>query len=465
MNKTQAVNVPNVIRHVVNNDLCTGCGVCTNACPTKSIEMKWSDTGFLIPELNNEPCDSNGSCLTVCPFDPTTDDLKKNEDYLSNIYVSNNESLKNNKIGSYTKTYAGHSNNYRLTSSSGGVTSMIFQILLENDIIDKIICVDSDSENNYSYRIINSLKEIKKTSKTKYYPTTLADCIEEVKVTNSRYAIVGLPCFIKGLRLLTQNNTILKDRIKFAISIVCGGLKSKFFTEYLVEKSGLSHKDFSNPMYRKKILEKKASRYQFNAQTKDLEVTKSLNMWELGDMWGTGLFKANACDFCDDVTGETADISIGDAWIKPFIDDGRGANIIIVRSKIAQNIINLGIDNKQLQIQEIDSEDIINSQDASFRHRQDSIGLRVLLNKFKGKVTPTKRYNFKISSISSLLTQLIRRKTRAKSIELWFKSKDASIFEREMYKYRYILKILSKFRKYRNFYRTKKFKTLIKKFK
>ena len=37
-----------------------------------------------------------------------------------------------------------------------------------------------------------------------------------------------------------------------------------------------------------------------------------IKMSLLGDMWGTGLFKANACDFCDDVTA-VKDISLGDA--------------------------------------------------------------------------------------------------------------------------------------------------------
>jgi coenzyme F420-reducing hydrogenase beta subunit len=42
-------------------------------------------------------------------------------------------------------------------------------------------------------------------------------------------------------------------------------------------------------------------------------------------MWGTGLFKSNACDFCDDVTTELADVSL-DAWI-PYNKDGLGNSV------------------------------------------------------------------------------------------------------------------------------------------
>lgn len=45
---------------------------------------------------------------------------------------------------------------------------------------------------------------------------------------------------------------------------------------------------------------------------------KPIKMQAVGNMWGTGLFKANSCDFCDDVTTELADISLGDAWLEPF---------------------------------------------------------------------------------------------------------------------------------------------------
>ena len=105
---------------------------------------------------------------------------------------------------------------------------------------------------------------------------------------------------------------------------MCGGLKSTFFTEYLVDKSEVSVDNYYNPEYREKDYSLRASQYYFQVNDKSTKSSKQLKMWELGDMWGTGMFKANACDFCDDVTSELADISIGDAWISSHINDGRG---------------------------------------------------------------------------------------------------------------------------------------------
>src|SRR3546814_3374610 len=50
----------------------------------------------------------------------------------------------------------------------------------------------------------------------------------------------------------------------------------------------------------------------------------SKDWWHLVDGdWGAGFFQNSACNFCDDVVAETADISFGDAWLEPYSSDGR----------------------------------------------------------------------------------------------------------------------------------------------
>ena len=48
--------------------------------------------------------------------------------------------------------------------------------------------------------------------------------------------------------------------------------------------------------------------------------------------WGMGIFKLGACDYCDDIVGETADISFGDAWLRRSWPIGRER---ILRSLVA----------------------------------------------------------------------------------------------------------------------------------
>ena len=36
-----------------------------------------------------------------------------------------------------------------------------------------------------------------------------------------------------------------------------------------------------------------------------------------------------ACEFCDDVVGETADMSVGDAWLPGYVSDWRGTSVVV----------------------------------------------------------------------------------------------------------------------------------------
>src|SRR3546814_15219354 len=71
--------------------------------------------------------------------------------------------------------------------------------------------------------------------------------------------------------------------------------------------------------------------------------------------WGAGFFQNSACNFCDDVVAETADISFGDAWLEPYSSDGRGTNVIIVRSPIVHGLVRRGIEDGRIDLQTVDS--------------------------------------------------------------------------------------------------------------
>lgn len=424
---------PIAVKEVVINDLCIGCGVCVHACPSKALDMQWNEYGFLVASSNENQCDQDGACIEVCPFNPQPNANYKNEDGLAELFLKDAHQH-HNKIGRYHNIYAGYSKKFRKTSSSGGVATFIYEKLFEKGLIDHVIAVgESESdEAHYQYNIVSNINDLIKISKTRYHPVTLATALDAIKALDGRVAISGVGCFIKAIRLAQEKDPVLKAKIAFLVGIICGGVKSKFFTEYLASKAGAHPEDFFNPEYRVKDPTSTAMDYGFSCTDNASKATKLIKMREVGDMWGTGLFKANACDYCDDVTTELADISLGDAWLTPYDQDGCGHNVIVSRTLIADEILRKGATTGELQLEKLPLEKFLASQQGSFNHRHDGLGTRISLAEKAGAKVPPKRPDSVNLPLILKLVQRARRKTRVESLQVWANKKNAAEFDKNM---------------------------------
>ena len=154
-------------------------------------------------------------------------------------------------------------------------------------------------------------------------------------------------------------------------------------------------------------------------------------MKTIGDMWGTGMFKSNACDFCDDVTTELADISLGDAWIHPYTNDGLGNSVVVTSSTLAEKIIKDGIEDKNLSLGDLSLEKFLISQSGSFNHRHKGLPFRIKFFKGKKDIAP-KRFLDENTSLDFKIVQYFRLKTRKNSLEIWKNTKNAEEFDKQM---------------------------------
>ncbi|SFI09643.1 Coenzyme F420 hydrogenase/dehydrogenase, beta subunit C-terminal domain [Halpernia frigidisoli] len=427
------MNSSKVIQLVVENNLCIGCGLCVYKCPSDALEMKWNSEGFLVAN-EIKSCDCEGKCLEVCPFNPFPKDEVKTENEISDLFLKNSPNF-HKKIGKYNNIYAGFSEEFRLNSSSGGLGTYILTELLENKIVDHIFSIKETKKSGvfYEYSVSSSKSDLLIASKTRYFPVTLSTVFSKIDNLEGKIAIVGVGCFIKAIRLAQNSDPKLKDKIPFLIGIICGGVKSKFFTEYLASKINIKSENIHNPQFRKKNIESSASDYSFACENED-EVEKSIRMKTVGEMWGTGLFKNNACDFCDDVTTELADISLGDAWMDPFDKDGKGTNVIVTRSLLAENLIKKGIQNKSLKVDFLPLENFLASQEGSFNHRHLGLPARIEIAKKNNQLVPPKRNEKEKVPFDFKLVQKQRIKVRAESLEIWKSNPDAKSFDAAMEK-------------------------------
>jgi coenzyme F420-reducing hydrogenase beta subunit len=412
--------------------------------------MQWNENGFIVPNQTG-PCNCEGACISVCPFNPYPEQKVQTEDEIS-INFLKEAKLHNSKVGRYTGIYAGFSNEFQLTSSSGGITTFILTDLLERGIVQHIFSVKESSEPgvHYEYAISTNKQELTVSSKTRYFPVSLSNVFTKIEQLDGKVAIVGVACFIKAIRLAQNSDSTLQEKIPFLVGIICGGVKSRFFTEYLANKIGVSINHCYKPEFRIKDINSTAGDYSFGCYSLTDMQKKTIKMQKVGDMWGTGLFKANACDYCDDVTTELADISLGDAWIPPFVMDGKGTNIIVTRSLLADKIIQDGIHSKKIGITVLSLDSFLASQQGSYNHRHNGLPYRVKKASKNNIVLPPKRFAIGYVPFDFVLVQFFRLKARKSSLRIWRMTSNSIIFDKKMKYTLFLLKvstILSHFKK------------------
>ena len=129
-----------------------------------------------------------------------------------------------------------------------------------------------------------------------------------------------------------------------------------------------------------------------------------------GGKFNQGALMLPACNFCDDVVGETADLTIGDAWLPQFEADDNGTNLLIFRNKKLLEVFENAKKNKQLLLLKIREKDAIDSQSGGFRQRGEGLAFRIKRKENEGKWVPEKRVKSSDFKVSLLRQRIYSRR-------------------------------------------------------
>jgi coenzyme F420 hydrogenase subunit beta len=413
------------IEEVILGGYCVGCGAC--AVGNDNITMKMNDEGQYIPisfETNKKVIDTTSK---ICPF---SSDL--NEDDIANEFLNNDVKSRYKKhLGYVDASYAGYveEGEYRENGSSGGMVSWVASKLLELGEIDALIHVKESTKVDtlFEYGLSYDLDSIQEGAKSRYYPIKVDEIIEIIlKAGDKKYAIVGIPCVLKSVRLLMLKNELLSERIKYCIGIVCGHLKSAAFAELLAWQQGVSPSHLETVDFRRKLKYRGASSYGFSSTSKEgkYKVTPMASLQ--GGDWGQGLFKLKSCEFCDDVFAETADVVIGDAWLPNYRKDSKGTNLLLSRNKLITKIIEEGVASNSLNLDSISDDLVFQSQSSGVRHRTEGLAYRIKEQNDNGIATPKKRVIYDDYNITEERAEIyrLRESVRAASHVLFKVAKE-----------------------------------------
>lgn len=396
--------INNVCLSIAQTGLCSGCGICAAACPHDALNIQWNAFGEYQPVLFADKCISCKLCLKVCPFSNDA----KDEDSLAKSNFTNNSSCKHSSLlGCYDELFAGFSPKDRENSASGGLTSWFLKELMTNNKVDAVCCVRATENPSALFEtfLANNVEELELAQSSVYYPVEFSQIIKKILQEDKKIAVVALPCVIKALRNFALYNKKLNTKIPYMIGLVCGQQKSKFFSEYMCALKGVDHSkvidaSFRNKDYKRHHLDH-SFRFRYKSDKSNELLSKEIFQSEgMSYCWGHDYFKFKACNYCDDITAELADLSCGDAIKEPYCCGNEGANFVISRKREISELLLKAQNSERIKIQKVSCDVVEERQEGVALLKRSDLAFRLYIDAKQKKewtigkrVSPKKRKN------------------------------------------------------------------------
>lgn len=374
-----AVAVDKTISKVVKDGLCTGCGTCMGICPADAIEMVIDrKKGIYLPQLDVERCNQCGLCFDVCPGHAV--DFKQ-----LNLEIFSKEPA-DILVGNYIDCYIGHATDYDIhyNSSSGGLVTALLIYALEQGMIDGALVtrMKKDSPLEPEPFIARTRGEILEAAKSKYCPVPANIALREILHTEGKYAVVGLPCHIRGVRKAELVHKEVKQRIVLHFGLLCSGNRTFLATEYMLRKAGIDPQQVVRLDYRG---EGKPS--QFVATLRNGK-RYSVPYLEYRARSMRSFFTPIRCTLCSDHSCELADVSFGDIDFPEFRHDSLWISAMICRSQIGDRFLKQATLAGIIELSNISRDRLAESKMGAFYRKKKHLTSRRNLFGLRGKPVP-----------------------------------------------------------------------------
>lgn len=305
-------------------DLCTGCRVCENVCPTGCISMHGDNEGFLTPVIDHEKCINCGLCVKRCPQNCELSNQNQAHEFSPKVYGIR---YKDDKV--------------LKSSASGGAFVAIATYILDKG--GTVFGARYDDSLQVYHCGIDRIDDLHLLQGSKYVQSDLRQTYLEAKElldTETFVLYSGTACQIAGLKSFLK-----KDYDKLiTVDIICHGVPSpKLFKKYL--------------SYLECVHNEKVTAYNFRDKSfgwgLDYKVTfldktkvKPSRVDPYYYYFLKGFIYREACYSCKYTTKQrVADLTIGDYWgvekEHPEFYSSKGVSCILVNSKKGEELYNV----------------------------------------------------------------------------------------------------------------------------
>ncbi|MEM2779960.1 MAG: Coenzyme F420 hydrogenase/dehydrogenase, beta subunit C-terminal domain, partial [Candidatus Bathyarchaeia archaeon] len=338
--------------------------------------------GLILPIIDEKKCSGCGLCVKCCPG-RAIDFEELNSEFFG---VQSGD----NHLGNFLACFVGHSNDYdvRFNSASGGVVTQLLLFALEQGIIDGAVVTRMRADNPLMPEsfIAKTKEEIVSASKSKYCPTSPNEVLKHALKENGRFAFVGLPCQIHGVRKAEVNVKGLREKIVLHIGLFCSHTVNFDGTRFLLNRFGVAPESVEEIAYRgcgwpgfMFIKLKNGGCFLF----------PYVGGWNAyWPVFSSFFFTPFRCLMCVDESNELADISVGDAWLKEFKNEKIGESMVVARTSVGLKLLEEASSKGVISLKPIDPLKVRCSQAEPLKFKKVDIWLRLAMLRAYGRKVP-----------------------------------------------------------------------------
>jgi coenzyme F420 hydrogenase subunit beta len=292
-----------LMRDVVQTELCTRCGTCVGVCPSGVLEFTAIDDECLPAAVRPEACVRCGLCAEACPG--------RRVSFAAVRAAAADAPIQSELLGPIRRIRIAHARDpaVRNAGASGGAVTAMLCDLLERGEITGAVVLDWHPEAPWRPwpRVARTRDEIVRAAQSKYCVTPTNVAIGEISPQTDRLAVVVLPCQIHALRTLESRGHPSVKAVSLIVGLYCGnqlhfGATRSFLKRHgvrdLSQVAEIRYRDGQWPGCVRCLLKDgrtvAAPKFHFNHLISFYVIPR--------------------CLLCADLAAEGADISVADAW-------------------------------------------------------------------------------------------------------------------------------------------------------
>lgn len=344
------------LSRVVRGQLCSGCGLCAGV-SGGAVRMD-AASGYNRP-VQSAPLSSaqEATIAATCP----------------GAVVAPWEPVARHPYwGVARRSGVGHATDgdLRHHASSGGLLSALLIEALESGLVDDVIHVHADpaSPTRNVVRRVETVEAIFAGAGSRYAPSSPLAEIESLLTDGRRHAVVGKPCDISALRLLSRRDPRVDAAIPLMLSFFCGGVPNHSGADAILQRLGVAPGDVTAFRYRGDGWPGFATAELADGESRRMSYVES---------WGGQLSKVVQfrCKICPDPVGGVADVACADAWHGdargyPLFEEQEGRSLVLARTEKGAALLEAAIGTGRVEIAPLAIDEIDAMQPSQARRKR-----------------------------------------------------------------------------------------------